>query len=165
MAGRIRGAPAPKPGPRVEIVRITSAERQLFFILGSAVFGQQIHWYGGRSHECRADKGECENCKRGWPSKWKGYLHAIRQSDNQEVFIELTPAACHTLDSLIPESESYRGKVLNFSKTKGGAKGRFVIQVTSNTFNLRDAPAEADPVNVLRYLWACKNSSGQSKRA
>lgn len=159
MGGRIRGAPSPKAGPKVEIVRITSAEQQLFLILGTHIFGQLIHWHGGRSHECIADKGDCEKCRLGWAPKWKGYLHAIRHPDSQECFIELTPAACQTIDALIPEEETYRGKVLSFSKTKGGAKGRFVIRVTSNSANMKDAPAEADPVNILKYLWACRTPS------
>jgi len=163
MGGRIRGAQPPKAGPKIEIVRITTAEVQKFLILGTAVFGQQIHWYGGRSHECSAIRGECENCKRGWPSKWKGYLHAIRHPDSKECFIELTPTACQTLDALIPAEENFRGKLLNFSKTKGGKHGRFIISVTATTANMHGAPAELDPVNILRYLWACKTPSSKTQ--
>lgn len=160
MTERIRGSAPPKPGPSCQIVRVTTVTRQSFVCLSNALFGTEIHWYASRSHECTADKGQCERCARNWPRKWKGYIHAVSLSDNVRVFVELTPDASNKLLNAAPQDEPLRGLKVHLSKTKGGPKGRYIVEVQFGRVDPATLPAEEDPLKILRYLWNVKNSAG-----
>ena len=161
MGGKIRGSIPPKPGPSNEVVRVKTTTPQKFLILSRATFGQWIHFYATRSHECTLDRGACERCTWGWPRKWKGYLHAVQLADKARVFVELTPAAFEMVSQVVPEGEDLRGLILSISKTKGGPKGRYMIHVEGVRRDPVQLPEEEDPLPVLRYLWNCKNPSGK----
>lgn len=161
MAGTIRGATPPRPGPSVNIVRVKTEQGQKFLCLSTAVFGQWIHFYGNRSHECSADRGDCDRCRQGWPRKWKGYVHAVQLSDNERVFVEITPAAYSLIVQAIPPGENLRGLILAIGKTKGGAKGRYRIAIEGIRRDPIQLPEEEDPLPVLRYLWNHRNSAGK----
>jgi hypothetical protein len=162
MTGRIVGAPAPPGGPRVEIVRVTWVQPKTYVLLSTAVFGQQIHWYGNRSHECTALHAACNGCQRQWPTKWKGYLHACEVGQRRTVILELTHTAIHLIDAEIPEGENFRGYQLKIGKTSGGKKGRFQIEVKELRFTEERLAPEIDPYPVLKFLWSCKNPSVQA---
>lgn len=161
MAGKIKGAMPPKPGPKQEIVRVTTVEPVKFTVLSSAIFGQNIHWFGGRSHECSSDKSSCINCEKGWPQKWKGYIHAIEWREEKRVFVELTPTAARLLLATTIGEETLRGMVIEIHKSKGGAKGKYYVTRIQQRINMATLPSEEDPAAILKFLWASKNSSGQ----
>lgn len=161
MAGPIRGAIPPKPGPSSEVIRVKSEQVQKFLVLSRAVFGQWIHYYANRSHECTLEKGTCTRCQQGWPRKWKGYIHAVQLSNNARVFVELTPAAFDLVVQVIPEKEDLRGLIVGISKTKGGAKGRYRIHVEGVRRDPVQLPEEQDPYPILTYLWNVKNPTGK----
>lgn len=157
MTARIKGSAPPPSGPKTEIYRVTSETKQTFIILSRSCLGKDIHWYGNRSHECTLDKGECDKCQRAWPRKWKGYLHCFHVQANAKVFLEITPSAFSLLCNLAPPNEDFRGLTMNVSKTKGGRKGRYVIEVQIGRRDTAQLPEEEDPLPILRYLWTCKN--------
>lgn len=163
MSGRIVGAQPPSPGPKCEIVRHTSTEPTTYFCVGSAIFGQWIHWYGNRSHECTHGKKECNGCLRGWPRKWKGYLHCISGVPQKECFVELTPTAAEMLHQMAPSGSPLRGVIMRMSKSRGGAKGRYSVEVLERRSEEDKLPKEKDPYPILAYLWACKNQSTQKQ--
>lgn len=151
---RIRGAAPPKKqGLELEVVRIVSTEVRLYVLLSSAPWGSYFHW-GGGSLPCTGDPEECERCKRVVPRKWRGYLHAMEMhgTSSREVILELTHAALATLD-LSLAMRDYRGSMIQLRKTKGGAKGRFLIDVLERRVTDQTLPNERDPAPVLRKLW------------
>jgi hypothetical protein len=162
MRGKISGSAPPPGGPKTEIVRVTSTEKQIFCCVSSAVFGQWIHWYGKRSHECTLEAGNCNGCQRGWPRKWKGYMHAMTGAPPRTVFVEITPACFELVAMLAPQEKSLRGVYLYLSKTKGGAKGRYLVEVLERRADESQLPEERDPRPILKFLWACKNQSGMN---
>jgi hypothetical protein len=165
MAGRILGAKPPAPGPKQEVIRVTSTEPRTFVIVSTAIWGQWIHWYGSRSHECVSDKKECNGCVRGWPRKWKGYLHVVERAGGPGNFLEITPMFEDIISMQVPRDQSLRGCIMRVSKTKGGAKGRYIIDVLERRHDLSVLPEERDPVAILKFLWQCKNVSSQNETA
>lgn len=157
MAGRIKGAAPPKPGPRSEIVRVTTTNWQVFTIISTAIFGQHIHWAGGRSHECTKDKSSCEGCMKLWPEKWKGYIHCFHHDTRKQVFLEMTPHLAAQLLELIPENETLRGFQIRVQKSKGGAKGRYYVELLKVRLTEDRMTEEKDPYPTLRFLWLCKD--------
>ena len=155
LNSRIRGtAPPKKIGLELEVVRIVSTEIRLYVLLSSAPWGSYFHW-GGASMTCTGDTETCDRCKRVVPRKWRGYLHALEQhgTSTREVILELTHSALATLD-LSLAMRDYRGSMVQLRKTKGGAKGRFIIEVLERRVTDQTLPPERDPTPVLQKLWA-----------
>lgn len=160
MSSHLVGASWNKPGPRVPIIRVTGTEKQRFTIVSPACFGQRIHWHGNRSHECVKDfKAVCEGCEKGWAEKWKGYLDAIRwhTSIEERCFLEITWRAYELIVQLAEKDQSLRGLVIGVAKTKGGAKGRYLIEVQERRIVEANLPQPADPLPILRKLWLSKD--------
>lgn len=165
MDSHFTGAVPPKVQPRSEVVRVTTSESQQFVILSTSIFGQYIHWYAKRSHECTKDFKRCNGCERSWPNKWLGYVDAFHINEDKRCFIELTRTACELLVRQAPEGRPLRGLNVRISKTKGGAKGRYRIEVLERREDPATMPQERDPLPVLRFLWTCKNQHVQSSPA
>jgi hypothetical protein len=158
MSNLIAGTVPPKPAKRKEIVRITSSEARLYICLSASVWGQGVHWCGKRTEECLKDrKLDCPGCKRGLPWKWKGYLH-VSDGVGWDGFLELTPTAMQLLQAQLPNATSLRGIMFKIRRTKGGARGRYVIEVLERMLMDGDIPEGADPLETLRFLWSCKRS-------
>jgi hypothetical protein len=154
MAGnKIKGASPPTSGPSFEVVRVKTSEVESFTIVCRAVWGQSVHWFGGRSHECTQETGNCARCNTMQPLKWKGYLQALSWQTRKQVFVEITPNAYEQLVALTEARETLRGTVVKIRKTKGGAKGRYIVDVLERTIPEAELPEERDPLPVLRFLW------------
>jgi len=168
MAGRIVGAPAPKPGPRIEVLRVVTPTWQTFVILSTAPFGKRIHWYGGRSHECTGKDLEtstvCHGCQNEWPSKWKGYLDVIQLPSQKRSFLEITPTVWEMIDSLVFKEDTLRGLMIKVKKTPGGRYGRYEIELLERKAPIEQLPRESDPTQILEFLWRCKNRYGQQSK-
>jgi hypothetical protein len=54
---------------------------------------------------------------------------------------------------------------MRISKTKGGAKGRYLVNVLATRVPESALLPELDPRVTLRYLWNCKKPSGQGSEA
>lgn len=151
------GATPPPRSNRLDIVRVTSSESQTFVILSRTIYAQYIHWYGGRSHECSEGKKACQGCGNAWPKKFLGYIHATKFGQQNTLFLELTHTACEMLIAQAHANATLRGTQVRISKTKGGAKGRYRVEVLERTFTDEELPPEKDPLETLRFLWKCKN--------
>lgn len=153
----VRGAAPPAPKSLLEIKRIKSSEPTTYACLSKSIFGQFVHFHGGRSNECFADKKKvCDGCTRGHPIKWLGYLHVQQAGMDSTCFIEITNIAWHLLEAQAPKGISLRGMMFRIRKTKGGAKGRFIIEVLERRLDEVMLPDEKDPYPVLKFLWSCK---------
>jgi len=161
MPNNFAGSPPPAPAVRKDVVRITSAEATLFVSLSASFYGQWTHWAGGRTQECTKDRNaQCDGCRRGFPSKWKGYLH-VTNGLGWDGFLELTPTAAILLNEQAPKGESLRGLRFKIRRTKGGAKGRYIIEVLERRTEEESLQPSKDPYETLRFLWSCKRPSGQ----
>lgn len=156
---RIVGAAPPKKMQVMEVVRVKTTDGRDFTVLSEVVFGQLIHYNGNRSSECTADHKKCFGCGQGWPQDWKGYLHCQDWTQEMaEVFLELTWPACQKLFKQIPERRTLRGTLVKVKKTKGGAKGRYIIEVKERVIPHDVLPQSKDPLETLRFLWRARTS-------
>jgi hypothetical protein len=159
MAEFFRGAAPPPSQTKVEVIRVKGTDTQTFFVLSRQIFGVEIHWLLGRSVECTKSKGGCKGCEGAAPSKWKGYLHVVPGFDREKtVFLELTPAAVERLSLLAAGLQDLRGLILQIGKSRGGARGRYVVQVQERRIPDAELPAESDPYPTLQFLWNCKKA-------
>ena len=157
METRITGTPPPKGDARTTVYRVTTAETQEFVIYSKSIFGQIIHWYGGRSHECTREWKACNGCQRSWPEKWLGYVHCFNTHRDEVCFLELTKTACNLLLRQAEPDQPLRGLRVRINKTKGGPKGRYMIATCFPRMREELLREEADPKPVLQFLWNCKN--------
>jgi len=156
MIERYSGATPPGRSRHTKVVRVQTAENQQFCIVSRSIFGQYVHWYGNRTHQCTREKSKCNGCERAWPSKWLGYLHVIPLGC-PDAFLELTAAACDDLVEQAPEDKPLCGLQVRIRKTKGGKKGRYIIEILERRVDPATLPQERDPLDTLLFLWKCKN--------
>lgn len=154
--GLVAGTAPPPPKQKMDVIRIVAVEPQTLIVVSRAIWGQNIHWFGRRSHECRADRGECEGCRDNWPQKWKGYLHVTSAPGNWQGFLEITATAWQLIEVQAPKGEQLRGLMIRVGRTKGGAKGRYLIEVLERRIDNANLPTERDPLATLRMLWRAK---------
>jgi hypothetical protein len=148
-------APPPKAS-KMDVIRIVTPEPITLIIVSRAIYGQSIHWFGRRSHECLADRRACPGCKDSWPRKWKGYLHVTNPALSWQGFLEITQTAWELLEGLRPKQGNLRGLVCRIGRTKGGAKGRYLIEILDRRIEDSMLPLPRDPLDVLRMLWRSK---------
>lgn len=157
MAEFIRGSALPGPRVKTEVVRVKGTETQTFTIVSEQIFGIDIHWQAGRSHECTLEKGACTGCEGAWAKKWKGYLHVVPWHDKDHpAFLELTASAVERLAIFVPTGKTLRGLIVQIGKSKGGVRGRYIVQVLERRMADEELPAEIDPYPTLQFLWKCK---------
>jgi len=165
MESHYTGSQPPPKLSKTEIIRVTTSEAQQFCILSKAIFGQWIHWYGNRSHECKRDVGTCSRCLDGQPAKFLGYLYVIDMRALYPSFLELTHSACDLLVKQAPPGRNLRGLNVRIKKTKGGPKGRYLVEVLERTTDPETLPDEKDPRDTLKFLWNCKKQRSSPSEA
>jgi len=151
----------PANARKKDVIRVVTTESRPFVCLSHSVWGQHIHWFARRSHECTRDFKTCNGCQRGWPDRFKGYLHVADWGLKWDGFLELTQTACGDLITQASPGRTLRGLRFKVSKTKGGPKGRYLVQVIEGYASDESLIQPLDPIDTLRFLWACKNNSGQ----
>jgi hypothetical protein len=163
MVDFVRGAAPPPPSKRMDVFRVTTSESAQFTCASESILGVEIHWYGRRSHECtQTANGQCKGCAENWPKKWKGYLHVVDPLKRHEGFLEITATCWALFQSQLPPTSSLRGIRFRLSKTKGGAKGRYLVTVLESRECSESLPEERDALPVLRLLWNAKKNPGQT---
>lgn len=160
----VRGALPPERKSRMEILRVTSQESHTFICYSRAVWGQFVHWHSRRTHECTQDKTkQCDGCRAGWPTKWKGYLHVQNLAASWIGFLEITDTAWRLIEGQLGDKKDLRGLRFRIARTKGGPKGRYLVEVYSDRIDPNVLPPEKDPYVTLRFLWSCKRPSVQTE--
>lgn len=155
------GAPPPAPRRRIDVFRVTTSESTLFVCCSPAIFGQWIHWFGRRSHECLQDRGRCKGCADNWPNKWKGYLHVTGAQGSSEGFLEITATAWAMIEAQRHPNVDLRGMMFKIRRTKGGAHGRYIVEVMDRRIDGENMPQPKDPLETLRFLWRAKKGPSQ----
>jgi len=162
---KIRGSMPRESGPKVLVHRVLTPTPEDFIILSKIGMGVDFHWYANRSHECFAQNGEgtCDRCLKGWPLKWRCYLHCLKPEGLQSVqcFLELTKTAFSSLEFQTTERKSLRGVRIKVCKTAGGRKGRYIVQCQTEALDLKTTIEEIDPMPTLRALWEAPGRGGR----
>ena len=73
------------------------------------------------------------------------------------VFVKITATAFRLLDTQVPAGEDCRGLQVRISKTKGGARGRYKVEVLPRRVDPNTLPLEKNPIDTLAFLWRAKN--------
>jgi len=164
MPDNVIGALPPAPKIVREVIRVTTSEAKTFICFSRSVWGQYVHWHANRSHECTQSKEKyCEGCERGWPVKWKGYLHVRDLTGTIKGFLEITDTAYRLIDHQLGTDKNLRGIRFRLARTKGGAKGRYIVEVYQDRLPEDQLIQEEDPYKTLKFLWSCKRPAGQSR--
>jgi len=160
----IRMSPEPPPLERtLTLVRLKAGQSVVCHICSRSVWGMITHWTGDRSVPCTDERTEidpssstCQGCQKGWPARWKGFLHAIRCDNRQQFFVELTSTATTLFHDQVPDRKNVRGFRIEITRTRGADNGRLrVTLLDTGTANMR-LPDEVDPAATLFKLWKLK---------
>jgi len=162
MQNRIRGCAPPPRTVRMNVLRVTTTEATQFIVCCRVPWGQMIHWYGRRSHECKSDRALCQGCRDNWPMKFKAYLHVMGAGLGSQAFLEITATAFHLIEEQLGDRADWRGSILKIRRTKGGAKGRYICEVLERVIPDSELPQEQDPLPTLRYLWGVGKAPSQA---
>jgi hypothetical protein len=150
------GPPPPIKQKRIDIVNVKDQTVRTYTIISERPYSIIYHWVNGRSQSCRRGFGTCECQERQLQDKWAAYLHAICWITNEEVFIELSEKAVWMLMTLCNNRESLRGSVIKLSRTKGGVRGRYIVDMLERIVPSEDLPDVKFPDELLKRLWAAK---------
>jgi len=112
----------------------------------------------GRSQQCSKSRGDCEGCANGKDEKWTAYLHAICWEANAELFLELTDACLKQIFTLSNKRSTLRGSIVKLSKSKGGIRGRYVVDLLDRTIDTDTLPEVRFPDELLKKLWGAKRA-------
>lgn len=145
----------PAPGPRLLVLRLRAGQKCSFVILSETIIGIWTHWSGRASNPCFTPKEDCEGCKKGYPKRWKGYIHCIDKSAHRHVFLELTPMSATSLRGQIPGGSSLRGFSLSAERGRGD-KARLAVLIEQYCPKISDLPQAIDPIPTLSELWGLK---------
>lgn len=160
MLSHIRGTPPPPPQSQMIVFRVTTAETHEFCCVSSSPYGQPVHWFGRRTSECTGEHSKCKGCVDNWPQKWQGYLHVLYDCGKREAFLEITSTCFHLLVAKMADKQAWRGMRFRISRTKGGPRGRYLVDVLESRANPEELPVEKDPLPLLRKLWRAKKGPG-----
>jgi hypothetical protein len=172
----------PKPGPAMEIFRVSAGTNFKGTILSESLWGVWTHWDGYRTRECTAkfvyddggenagqvesirDQGirlldhptgdtECRGHIARWPLRWKAYLYVFNQGLRKCGFIELTPLAGQEILRQAPASKNLRGLHLTVGRSGNGNKTKCWVELTKGVISEAELPKPQDPEDTLRCLW------------
>jgi len=154
-----QGVP-PKPGPRIEIVRLKANQTAELTIYSPAVHGIWTHWIGSVSAPCWEPRAKCEHCKNNAPRRWKGYLFCWHQGLSDNIFIELTPASTKSIMDVVGPVASLRGYRM-FLQRGNGDKAWLKVVLRSRFQDVSDSvmPDDVSPEKTLRQLWGVSDDS------
>lgn len=144
----------PIAGPRLRVIRFKANEQSNVALLGTVIHGFWTH-YSARTEPCTDPKEECHGCINKWPSRWKGYVHAIREDRQEEGFLELTPKNREDLLAYCGRAELMRGCRLLVRRGKGDKTALRMMPIRSwrAEFDEVAMPEETDPEETLRSLF------------
>jgi len=162
----LRDDKPPRPGPSIPVIRIKGGEQRLLIVLSPRLIGYWTHWGGKATMPCTGKELGCTGCsaRPPWPSRWKGYLHALCLVKHYDCFLELTPAAAEMLSLQSDNAMSLRGVKIELRRTPG-ANGRLKLIVHNRTLTMNDLPEPKDPMVSLAKLWGINNDDDEQLQA
>lgn len=144
----------PKAGPELYVLRVKGDKMHTITLYSKSLWGVWVH-FGANSKKSSphfSDEARCPGCIAKTPKRWKGFVHGFCNTLNQEVFLELTPAAAASLLQQLGDKGALRGNRIQV-KRSGAANGRLQISVLTACVNPEQLPSEKDPQTSLLKLW------------
>lgn len=136
-----------------QVIRVTTQDKVHFIALSRKVYTCWIHWRG-RSIRCPGED-TCDLCKNGVGKKWKGYIDVLHEHPPvYNAFLEITPVVGDMLKKLVDPLKGLRGLRFSVCKTKGGPKGRYLIDAMDRYANVENLQEEDSPLPLLEKLWS-----------
>jgi hypothetical protein len=156
----------PPQGPKpLKLIRVGKGQTFVYTVLSTSLFGVWTHWDGGRSLPCMKAKDKCLGCQRGFPKRWKGYLHCYYALAKADFLLELTPRASKMLLEGVEEGRMLRGLQIRMERSAGGRNGRLLCSVVGVDLNEKNLPSPKDPCDTLFFLWGLPPlDEGQAQR-
>lgn len=153
----------PKPGPRIEIVRIKANQACELTVYSIKIHGYWTHWLGSCSGPCFKDRSKCPHCKNGMPRRWKGYLYCWLNMVSDSVFIELTPTAAKSIRDRVGPVQSLRGYRMTVTRGNGN-KAWLKVDLKSRHQDVSDSilPDPISPTKTLMQLWGLSDGLGET---
>jgi hypothetical protein len=153
--GRIKrlGKPERSGAPAYRIERLKGSDRRKVVVLSDMFYGYQIHYDAAskRSEPCYENQSECPGCQKKKPVKRVFYLHVL-EAGLRPYFLELTEAAASIAMEILLGEETYRGVMMEFSRTKAD-NGRIRVAKCEYAERRTNLPPDRDPTPTLHILW------------
>jgi len=153
----------PIAGPRLRVIRFKKNERANVSLLGTVIHGFWTH-YSARTEPCTDPVETCIGCINKWPSRWKGYIHAIREDRAEEGFLEVTAKNRDDILAYCGRAELMRGQRFLMQRGNGDKTSLRILPVRSWAAENPDVPmaTEHDPEETLRALFEFKRARSSS---
>lgn len=150
---------APPAGPRMKLVRLKAKEVFNVGVVGTVFHGFWTHW-GSRTEPCTEPKADCQGCQRQWPTRWKCYLHVIREDTGEEGFLECTALVRDKVLSHVGNVSYLRGSRLKLQRGNGDKTSLHVMLLRPwlQEHPGAELPAEKDPEETLHALFSFRRS-------
>ena len=142
--------------PTLTLVRLKAGEQMTFRILSERVFGLYTHWNGKKSSPCLKDPAECQGCKRGYSTRWKGFLHVLNVQTQRQLIFECTAFATSLFLDQVEDRRHLRGLRVLCERSRGADNGRLKMTLLPGTTSFIDLPVEVCPLATLEKLWGEK---------
>lgn len=100
-------------------------------IISSDMLGIRTHWFRGRTGPCLLEN--CEACKHGMLSRWKGYVLALETSCQMQCVFEFTPPGAIALEEARSRFGTMRGLQVIASRAGKKANSKVSLHVKGIT--------------------------------
>jgi len=135
------------------LVRLKAGQAMTCRIVSVNLWGLWTHWTGSASEPCFRDDKKCDGCKKGFPARWKAWLHVVNVENRRQVFLELTSTCASILLDQAPDRKNLRGLRVTFTRSKGADNGRLRCELLDASVNGLTLPDPLDPLDTLKTLW------------
>lgn len=158
-----RAARPPDRTQAVWVKRLRANEQVNIAVLSDKIDGFISHWTGQVSIPCTEPETECEGHLKGFPQRWRGYLHCLDLESGKEYFLELTQGAEEQMSIQLEGVRSLRGMRLTIRRM-GGDASRLKVQINAAWERITDKPLPpyVDPESSLQGLY--RKNVGKASR-
>jgi len=149
----VSGAPPP-PSPEFWVKRLAANESWFAVVLSDGIFGVTTHWAGSYSIPCVEPVERCRGHIRGYPTRWRGYIHCWSLHDQRHEILEITPATANCLLAQVGASQSLRGNRIVFKRVGGKtSKVQVQFELPWERYSQQPLPAARDVQASLWNVW------------
>lgn len=129
------------------VERLKGAQKGRYLIYSTVPWGYQTH-YNKETVLCFEDHSQCEGGHRLSTLRDNYLLHCHSYQRKAQVMLYLTPGAALQLKELLPPGQSYRGLMIEITRTKED-KGRYHVEIIHHQTPPKSMPEPMDPRPTL----------------
>lgn len=136
---------------RYDLKRVPPLGFSNLICLSGDVVATDVHFYQKKTKPCMGE--DCDGCKAGARTDWRGYLFFWRPRIQEIQCIEITPAAMAPIDAAFDKYRSLRGCKFNLMRVPEKANGRLKSQVFPAANDLTGLPSCPSMRKYLCRVW------------